>query len=342
MITRREMLHRLSALAATLGLPASVYAQPRTQPQRDAFGPLLPTRPFGRHNERITMLGLGGSHFGMAHPQRAAEELAEQTIAQGVRFIDTAVIYGNGDSERRIGKLLVPKYRDALFIMSKTKATTADQAKRDLDDTRRRLGVDTLDLYQMHAIESPADVDHRLDRGVLDALLDAKAQGKVRYLGFTGHNTPAAHRHMLDRLSERGVELDAAQMPINIVDPGFLSFIEGVLPELVKRGYAVFAMKTLAFGNLLGHNRAWANRPEHPPAPVVPDRVSLEDALRFVWSLPVSTLISGMQNAAHLTENAGYARRFTPLDDAQRAALHAKVADAANDTYEFYKAPGVG
>ncbi len=341
MLSRRELIQRFAALSAVTLLPASTHAQPAAE-SSDALGRLLPTRALGRTGERTTMLGLGGSHF-IQGSERDSQALAEATIEQGIRFIDSAVMYGRGESESRLGRLLfnVGDQRRHLYIMSKTKATDAKRTQQDIDDSRRRMGVDTIDLYQIHAIQDASDVDRRLDNGVLDTLVSARDKGHIRHIGFTGHSSPLAHVRMLERLQQMGVELDACQMPINVVDPQYASFIERVLPTLVERGYAVLAMKTLAFGQFFGRVTAWANRPEQTPRRLVPDTLSLEEAFGFVWSLPVSSLISGMTNPQELRENAELCRRFAPLEEPARVALLTRVADAGGIGMEFYKQVGV-
>ncbi|MEM1099563.1 MAG: aldo/keto reductase, partial [Planctomycetota bacterium] len=242
-LDRRTLLARLSALALAAGLPAPLARQARAEDAvseattaRDAFGTLLPTRPFGRHDERVTALCLGGSHFErfqMGNPQQAAD----LAIEQGIRFIDTAESYGGGNSERLIGQTLVPKYREALFLMTKTKGRSADQVRRHFDGSRSRLGVDVIDLWQIHSLQDDADVDRFVDEGGLDFMLEQREKGTVRYLGMTGHVSPDPFNHLLDRLDERGVVFDAAQMPINLVDPGYHSFMTGVMPRLIDNGY---------------------------------------------------------------------------------------------------------
>jgi predicted aldo/keto reductase-like oxidoreductase len=193
----------------------------------------------------------------------------------------------------------------------------------------------------MHAIQNAKDVDRRIDNGALDALLDAQRLGKIRHLGFTGHNSPTSHLRMLERLEQMGIELDTCQMPINIVDPHHMSFIEQVLPKLLERNYGVLAMKSLAFGQLLGRKTAWANRTDNKIPSVIPDVIGVEGALSFVWSMPISSLVSGITTYDELRANAATLRNFTPMDQPQRLALLEKTAYAAGSDMEFYKAPGV-
>ncbi|MEM8782427.1 MAG: aldo/keto reductase [Planctomycetota bacterium] len=350
-LNRRTLLARLSALALAAGLPAPLAsrasAQPAAEapglapPTRDAFGELLPMRKFGRHDEWVTSLGLGGAHFDQFR-DRDLQAAADTLIENGVRFIDTAESYGRGNSETIIGRTLVPKYRDALFIMTKTKGRTADQVRAHLDGSRKRMGVDVIDLWQIHSLQDAADVDRFVDRGGLDFFLEQREKGTVRYLGLTGHVSPTPFNHLLDHLDRRGVAFDAALMPINLVDPQYESFIDGVLPRLVQNGYAVLAMKTLAFGGFFGNNFAWANRDEADPTRIIPDRVSLEEALHFALAHPIASLVSGMNRTRQIVQNAGIARRFSGMTPEVRRALVDRVADAAGESMEFYKEHGVG
>ncbi|MEM7576617.1 MAG: aldo/keto reductase [Planctomycetota bacterium] len=349
-LDRRALLAHLSTLALAAGLPAPLATRalgqavsstsPAATPTRDAFGEWLPTRAFGRHDERVTALCLGGSHFerfGRRDPQAAAD----LAIEQGIRFIDTAESYGRGRSERMIGQFLVPKYREALFLMTKTKGRTADEVRAHLDGSRQRLGVDVIDLWQLHSLQDESDVDRFVDQGGLDFFLEQREQGTVRYLGLTGHVSPDPFNHLLDRLDERGVQFDAAQMPINLVDPGYHSFMTRVMPRLIDQGYAILAMKTLAFGGFFGENNAWANRVTANPTKIIPDRVSLAEALQFVLAHPVASLVSGMDRMEQIRENAGVIRDFAGMSPDHRTALAARVADAAGESMEFYKRAGV-
>jgi uncharacterized protein len=337
-INRRAVLKSLAAMTAALLVPGTIGADtPATAlaPVRDRLGELLPQRKLGRTGAMVTMLGVGGWHLIAKQDEAEARKTVETALAGGVRFFDTAVEYENGRSEERLGRLLVPKYRDAVFLMTKTNATTAAAARKQLDDSLRRLGTDHLDLWQIHHIDSPEDADQRTANGVMDVLIDAQAKGKTRFIGFTGHRGPAGHLRMLEHCKEKGDALQTVQMPINVADPSYNSFILKVLPVLVDRGYGALAMKTLANGGFFGGSR----HGEHGPNPkVVPDRLSIADAIHFVWSLPVSVLISGANNAAMLQEKIDLARSFAVMSDARRADLISKIADMAGRTVEFYKA----
>jgi len=298
-------------------------------PSSDKLGQLLPMRKLGRTGEAVTMLGVGGWHIGEMS-ERDAQETIETALAGGVRFFDSCESYQKGGSESRLGKLLTPKYRESIFLMTKTDARDAATARARLEDSLRRMNTDHLDLWQMHEVNTPEDADERLQAGVLDVLLEAKAAGKVRHIGFTGHHDPAAHLHMLDA---KEAVLETCQMPVNLADPSYKSFIKNVMPKLVAGNLGILAMKTLSNGWFLG-GQAHANVPKPY---LVPDCVSMREAIHFVWSLPVSVLITGPDNAAQIQEKIGLARSFAGMTEAERQALIAKVADLAGKRIEYYK-----
>lgn len=330
-MNRRSFLTRLAGLGA-LGVLPHAHSASASQPTRDRLGEMLPTRPLGTTGESVTMLGLGGAHVGRMD-EGDAESTIEIAIEGGVRFFDTAESYQGGGSERILGRYLVPKYRDVSFLMSKTTARTAAQAHSHLEGTLRRLGTETLDLWQIHALTSAQDVDDRLAGGVLDAVLEAQSSGKVRHIGFTGHTSPAAHLRMLEVAPVDAFQ--ACQMPVNLADASYESFTEQVMPPLTERGIGVLAMKTLANGGFFGGSAHF----EHGDrAKVVPDRVSIREALHFAWSLPISVLITGPNEPAHMQEKVELARSFSGLSAEERSELVGRVADMAGAGVEFYKA----
>lgn len=331
MFDRRTFLAVMTQLLAAHGWSKVALAD-EAQTQRDRLGEWMPARVLGRTGEPVTMLGLGGYHFGKVE-ETEAQAMLEAALEGGLRFIDSAVQYQNGGSEERMGRLITPKYREEVFLMTKSQAKDAKGVRQELEDSLRRLKTDYLDLWQIHAIDSPEDVDERLDNGVLDAFLQAKEEGKTRYIGFTGHRNYKAHLRILERTKDSD-PFDACQMPINVLDPAYASYIVNVMPKLEERNIGILAMKTLAFGNLLDKSRETGEGAQK----VVPDVMSLEEALHFVWSQPVATVISGMESVAHFQENAGYARSWKPMDEEARQALLANVAEFAGNEWESYKA----
>jgi uncharacterized protein len=282
--------------------------------------PDVPTRPFGRSGERVSLLGLGGWHLGVPDTDRAAVRLAHAAIDAGITFLDNAWDYNDGLSEARMG-LAIADRRQRVFLMTKvcTHGRDARVAMRQLEQSLRRLRTDYLDLWQIHEVvfdDEPAR--HFASGGVIEALDRAREQGKVRYVGFTGHKSPALHLAML----ARDYPWDACQLPLNCFDGSFRSFEQQVLPVLNARGIAPIGMKSLS-----GDARAVKARV-----------VSAQEALAYACSLPVATVVSGMDSPRVLRQNLSVMRGFRPMTVPARAALRRRVAaQAADGRFELYK-----
>ncbi len=328
MVERRSLLKWLAGFTAGILLSSQTNAQNKKL-KSDRLGQLLPLRTLGRTGEAVTMLGVGGWHLGELS-ERDAQESIEIALQGGVRFFDTAEMYQSGGSETRMGKLLIPKYRDVIYLMTKTTARNSQNARRHLEDSLRRLNTDYLDLWQVHAVKNPNDVDERITNGVFEVMAEAKESGKVRHIGFTGHHQPEAHLRVL----EKSDIFDTCQMPINLADPSYSSFIKQVMPKLVERNIGVLAMKSLANGGFFGGS-AHGQHGDNPK--IVPNRVSIAEAVSFTWSLPVSVLITGFNNPQQMREKIALANSFVALDEQQRQDLIDKVADLAGRRVEFYK-----
>lgn len=320
---RRNFLKSIAGL--TSGLLLSPHTPGVQAASRDRLGDLLPQRRLGKTGEAVTMLGVGGSHVGRMS-ERDAQATIEAALESGIRFFDSAESYQDGGSERYLGRFLTPKYRDEVFLMTKALARDAEGVRANLEGSLRRLNTDYLDLWQMHSVQDPGDVDNRISQGVVEVMKEAKAEGKVRHIGFTGHNRPSAHRRVLERTDA----FETCQMPINVSDASYKSFIEGVLPTLVERNFGVLAMKTLANGRFFEASQQGTS--------IIPDRISLAQALHFVWALPVSVLISGPGSPGEIKENAALARSFEGMDEPQRQALVEQVAGINHQAIEYYKA----
>ncbi len=330
---RREFL---AALAASTAAMMTASGQPKAE-SRDALGSVLPKRPLGRTGVQVTMLGVGGYHVGWT-TEKDAEAVIEAALAGGIRFFDTAESYQKGESETRYGRFLVPKYREHVFLMTKSTARTGEELRRHLDGSLRRLKADYVDLWQVHSLSSPQDVDDRIAAGILDVLAEAKAKKKVRFIGFTGHSNPEAHLRMLER-TKTTQPFDTCQMPVNVLDPSYHSFTAKVIPELQKRKIALLAMKTLADGRFFDVKRVNERVVWETKQPVVPGRISMAEALNFAWSLPISVLITGAENAQLVREKIALAKSFTKLTAGDRTRLVAKVADLADGKIEYFKRP---
>lgn len=327
MTTRRNFLKILSGVAAGAVIPLDILnATPHIT--RDRWGELLPLRRFGKTNEKVTMMGLGGFHIGK-HSDYDAQKTIETAIKGGIRFIDTAESYQSGGSEDKLGRLMMPTYRDDIFLMTKTKARNGVDAQKDLEDSLKRLRTDRIDLWLVHSVNSVSDVENRLKEGVIDVFLKAKQEGKTRYIGFSGHVTPAAHL----RIMEISEEFAACMLPVNLVDPSYNSFIKKVIPQLSSKDYGIIAMKTLAGGGFFGGGFEGNARQRNK----VIDYITVRDAIQFALSMPVSTLVTGPDNANMLQEKIEIAKTFSNMDEDTQEELIQKVAHFANTRVEYYK-----
>ncbi|MCY4604000.1 MAG: aldo/keto reductase, partial [Gemmatimonadetes bacterium] len=241
-------------------------------------------------------------------------------IDEGINFFDNAWGYSNGESEIRMGKALSGGHRDRVFLMTKDASRHPKRAIAHLEESLRRLQTDVIDLWQFHSIRQSDDLERIYEQGLLEAVLKAKEEGKIRYIGFTGHTLPSLHVEMI----ERGFAWDATQMPINVFDPHYLSFVDKVLPLAVEKNIGVIAMKTLG------------GRPEAILATGV---ATVTECLRYAMSLPVATVCSGMDSLEKLRQNVDIARQFAPLATAEQLALLSRTKELGmQGTHESYKA----
>lgn len=304
----------------------------------DKLGSVLPMRMLGKSGEKVTCLGLGGYHVGHAKNTATAQAVIEKALESGIRFFDTAESYQQGESERRYGKYLVPRYRDDIFLMTKSTARSADLAREHLEGSLRRLNTDVIDLWQIHALTDPGDADARLAAGILETALKAQAEGKIRHIGFTGHASPYAHI----RMTESNPVIDACtacQMPVNPVDAAAPhSFIGKAMPRLLENDIGVLAMKTLADGRFFARKARNGDVVWTSDSPVVPDVLSVEECTLFALSLPVSVLIVGAEIPEYVADKVAIAKRFAGLSAEKRMALVEKVAAFAEEgKVEYYK-----
>jgi len=280
----------------------------------------IPRRSFGRHSDQISIIGLGGYHLGKATSVAEAIRIVHEAVDAGINFLDNAWEYHAGESEKRMGKAIDDR-RERVFLMTKvcTHGRGATVAMRQLEESLRRLRTDYLDLWQVHECVYYNDPERHFARGgVVDALDKAKRQGKVRYVGFTGHKDPEIHMRML----AHEFPFDACQLPLNGFDAGFRSFQRQVLPELARQHIAPIGMKSLG-----GDGRAVTQR-----------AASVVDALRYAMSLPVCTTVSGIDSLTVLRQNLKIARAFAPMSAREKRVYEHRLREKANDgRYELYK-----
>ena len=280
----------------------------------------IPTRRFGRHDVQISALGFGGHHLGDAPDESTAVRMVHDAIDGGITFFDNCWEYHRGKTEDWMGKGLKGR-RDRVFLMTKvcTHGRDKDLALRMLDESLHRLQTDHLDLWQIHGVAFDNDPELFIRKGgAAEALDQAKKDGRVRFVGFTGHKHPDIHLKML----ATGYPFDSVQMPLNAFDGSFRSFEQKVLPELNRRGIAALGMKPLS-----GHGDA-----------IKAGVISAEESLRYAMSLPVTTTITGIDKPEILRQNLRVAQNFKAMTAEEMKALRDRVCtEAADGRFELYK-----
>jgi uncharacterized protein len=277
-------------------------------------------RPMGSTGLQVSILGVGGYHLGSVAGQDEVNNIVAKALDHGINFFDNAWEYHNGTSEERLGIALKGR-RDRAIVMTKvcTHGRKKDVATRMLEESLTRLQTDHLDVWQVHEVIYYNDPEKAYDPdGVLEALAAAKQQGKVRFVGFTGHKHPSIHLDMLNR----GFNFDTVQMPINPFDPSYRSFENDVLPIAVQKGMAVFSMKSMS-----GSGESIVNGALTPA-----------EALSYAMSVPgVSTTISGMDSIGVLNQNLEILRAFQPLSQRQMSELRDHGRQFKDGRYELFK-----
>jgi uncharacterized protein len=281
---------------------------------------MIPWRTLGHTGAQVSAIGIGGYHIGLVGTQAEAIRIVHAAIDAGVNFMDNAWEYLEGKSEERMGKAIADR-RDRVFLMTKvcTHGRDAKVAMRQLDESLRRLKTDYLDLWQVHEVAYHNDPEqHFATGGVIEALDKAKAQGKVRFVGFTGHKDPALHLRMLSH----DYPFDTVQLPLNCFDATFRSFEQDVLPELGRRGIAAIGMKSLGGDGMAVKKKT----------------VTAREALAYAMSLPVATTVSGIDSLRVLRQNLKVANDFQPMSRDAMQALRERCAEPASDgRFELYK-----
>lgn len=322
-ISRREACKRIGLLGSAVMLAgisgltrAMTYAE---GPPSGVEGQGIPRRQLGRTGVTVPILGLGGGHL-LRTSDEEGSRIVQEAIDAGLTFFDNAWDYGNNRSEAVMGNAL-KGHRHEVFLM--TKMCTHGRGKKigmlHLEQSLRRLGTDYLDLWQIHEVgcdDEPERIFH--EGGAIEALAEAKQQGKVRFIGFTGHKSPDVHLNML----KYDFPFDTCQLPLNVFDATYSSFERQVLPELLRRGIAPIAMKSLC-----GKGR-----------PITQGILTVEEAMRYVLSLPVSTLVSGIDSREVLRQNLAIVRRFVPMAQEEMVQLRRRVSGHGTEgQFEHYK-----
>jgi predicted aldo/keto reductase-like oxidoreductase len=296
------------------------HAAQRVTRDRPAGSEEIPRRPLGRTGLEVSILGVGGHHLGDLPTMDDAVRLVQEAVDAGITFFDNCWEYYNGKTETWLGRALKGR-RDKVVLMTKvcTHGRSGHLALRMLEESLRRLQTDHLDVWQIHGIVYDNDPELAYAKGgVVEALDRAKKDGKVRFVGFTGHKDPDFHLKML----QLGYPFDTVQLPLNPFDATFHSFAAEVLPEVNRRGMAPLGMKSMG-------GTAWA---------VKQRVVTADELLRYAMSLPVATTISGMDSLDVLRHNLQIARGFSPMTGDEMGALRARCGPTAADgRFEPYK-----
>ncbi len=279
-------------------------------------------RTLGKTGVRVSAIGLGGHHIGRTKDPSEGIRIIRSAIDRGITFMDNCWDYHDGESERRMGQALRDGYRQKVFLMTKFDGRTRKSTAQQIDESLKRLQTDIVDLMQYHENIRMEDPDRFFAAdGPLEALLEAKKAGKIRYIGFTGHKDPAVHLRMLEVAAAHHFHFDACQLPLNVMDAHFRSFSQEVVPKLVQQGIAVLGMKPMGDGNVLKSGT-----------------VTPAECLHFALNLPTSVVITGCESMERLNQALDALRTFRPMSETQVAALLEKTrSPAMTGNYEPFK-----
>jgi len=338
--SRREFLKKSSVLGAAVVAGASAAADTTTSrslpplPANPLTEKAMPTRNLGRTGYRVGIFSLGGqAAIEQANNEAVAVPIIERALDLGVNYIDTAAMYGGAGrwSQKYIGEVM-KRRRNQAYLASKSHDRTRDGSLKLIEESLKLLNTDHLDAWQLHHIDSQDDVDKIFGKGgAIEAFQEAKEQKMVRFLGVTGHRDPDLLIQCLQRF-----DFDQVLMAVNAADKHHLSFMEKLLPLAVEKQLGIIGMKIPARGRILS---SWKPEDHKQPgwegeAPL-PGTLLMKEALYYVLSLPVSTVIVGCDTIAQLEENVQLARDFTPLSERQLAALTQKTEPVARQALFF-------
>ena len=315
---RRDFL-RTASIAATIQMFAGKLPAEDTAPAANG----MIYRSLGRTGERVSAIGLGGYHVGKPGLDEATSiSLMRAAIDRGINFFDNCWDYNNGVSEVRMGKALAGGLREKVFLMSKIDGRTSNACRDQIDESLKRLQTDHVDLMQFHEVIRLEDPDRIFaEGGAMEAMLEAKKAGKVRYIGFTGHKDPYVHLRMLETAKTHNFRFDTVQMPLNVMDAHFRSFGHEVLPVLVREGIAPLGMKCFGDHYILDSGT-----------------IKPIEGLHYCLNLPVAVQITGIDSMEILEQACEAARTFKPMGEAEVTALLERTQSAAVDgKYELYK-----
>jgi predicted aldo/keto reductase-like oxidoreductase len=329
---RRNFLKQAAAAAAFAGMKgAGAETADGGLPGAAAMTP-APTvktvngigrRKLGRADAEVSIIGIGGHHLGLPSvSEQDAIAIIRKGLDEGINFLDNCWDYNGGVSEERMGKALQDGYRQKAFLMTKIDGRTGPEARKQIEQSLTRLQTDHVDLLQIHEVIRLEDPEQAFQPGnVIDVLKQARKEGKIGFIGFTGHKSPEMHLHMIETADKHGFVFDTVQMPVNALDEHYDSFGQKVIPAARRRGMAVLGMKPLSNGAILKTNT-----------------VTAVEALHYAMSVPVTMTITGCQSMANLEQALGIARNFKPMTREQKVAVLAKTAPvSAEGKFEDYK-----
>jgi len=280
-------------------------------------------RTLGDSGVQVSIIGIGGYHLGLSSvSEQEAIRILRKGLDEGINFLDNCWDYNGGVSEERMGKALQDGYRQKAFLMTKIDGRTGVEARRQLEESLKRLKTDHIDLLQIHEVirmQDPAQAF--LPGNVIDVLKQLRQEGKISFIGFTGHKSPDVHLHMIETAEKHGFRFDTVQMPVNALDEHYNSFSQKVIPVAQRHGTAVLGMKPLSNGAILK----------------TPGVTAIE-ALHYAMSVPITLTITGCESMANLEQALGIARNFKPMTPQQKLAILEKTEPASVDgKFEDYK-----
>jgi predicted aldo/keto reductase-like oxidoreductase len=281
------------------------------------IGKQIPRHPLGLTGELVSLLGVGGYAIGIPSDIKIGIRIIRSAIDNGVNFLDNAWDYHNGRSEKIMGKALKDGYREKVILMTKNHGRDYDTYKKQLEDSLSRLQTDYIDILQFHEIIHEGEPDRIFSEGAIDAAMEAKKEGKIRFIGFTGHKYPSLFKEML----KKNFDWDTVQMPINMLDYHYKSFTKQILPILKERKIGVIGMKSLTGGGVLNIRS-----------------LKPEECIRYSMSQSIATLVSGMDSLEVLKKNLIIASNFSPMSGQETNALLKRSKSFIKDAkYEWYK-----
>jgi uncharacterized protein len=311
-----------SAISQTSNQASGSIDKPSSAGANRPQSPDMLYRQLGTTGETISAIGMGGYHLGKQQDPAESIRLIHAGVDRGITFLDNCWDYNDGISEVRMGQALRNGYRQKVFLMTKMDGRTTAEYNKQLEQSLGRLQTDMIDLVQFHEVIRMEDPDRIFaPGGAIEAAVAARQAGKIRFIGFTGHKDPAVHLRMLEIAKSHGFHFDTVQMPINVMDAHFRSFTHQVMPVAIQQGIGVLAMKTFGDNFILTSNT-----------------VQPIEALHYGLTLPVSTVITGIDSMAILDQAFNAARTFKPLTQAEVKSLLDRTETAATEgKFELFK-----